>query len=93
MALASEIFKKGTADVVGRSHANGLGEREKAYKRGDAWGSKSQGNLAVAGVVLAGPLAGVIIKGEEADIPAGTRLTFRTKEDIILEANITENTK
>ncbi len=48
---------------------------------------KGQGNLAAAGVILAGPVAGIFIKGEEADIPAGTRLTFRTKDDIILESD------
>lgn len=48
---------------------------------------KGQGQLAVAGTVIAGPLAGIFIKGEEADIPAGSRLIFRTKEDIIVEAD------
>jgi hypothetical protein len=46
---------------------------------------KSKANMAVAGVIVGGPLAGVFIKGEEADIVAGTPLMFRTKENISFE--------
>jgi hypothetical protein len=49
---------------------------------------KSKLNMAVAGVVVAGPIAGVFVKGEEADILAGTALMFRTKENISIEVAI-----
>jgi hypothetical protein len=43
---------------------------------------KGRGGAAVAGVLVLGVLAGVFIKGDEADIPATAELMFRTKEAI-----------
>lgn len=45
---------------------------------------KGRGGAAIAGTLVAGVIAGVFIKGEEADIPFGAELTFRTKNEIKL---------
>jgi hypothetical protein len=46
---------------------------------------KGRGGAAVAGVLVLGVLAGVFIKGDEADIPATAELMFRTKEAITVD--------
>ncbi len=47
---------------------------------------KGRGGAAAAGVLVLGVLAGVFIKGDEADIPATAELMFRTKEAITVNA-------
>ncbi len=49
---------------------------------------KGRGGAAVAGTVIAGVLAGVFIKGSEADIPLGAEIAFRTAEDITTEGPV-----
>jgi hypothetical protein len=46
---------------------------------------KSNSGALTTGIILAGPLAGFFIKGEEAEISAGTTLNFRTKNDISID--------
>jgi hypothetical protein len=43
---------------------------------------KGRGGAAVAGTIIAGVIAGAFIKGDEADIPLSTELTFHTKDAI-----------
>jgi hypothetical protein len=45
---------------------------------------KGRGGAAVAGTIIAGAIAGAFIKGDDADIPMGTELIFRTKDEIKL---------
>jgi hypothetical protein len=45
---------------------------------------KGRGGAAVAGTIIAGAIAGAFIKGDDADIPMGTEMTFRTKDEIKL---------
>ncbi|MBP7952061.1 MAG: hypothetical protein KAZ17_01110 [Sphingorhabdus sp.] len=52
---------------------------------------KGRGGAAVAGVILAGALAGVFIKGDEADMPAGMQLSFRTKDSITVNVANSSN--
>ena len=45
---------------------------------------KGRGGAAIAGTIIAGAIAGAFIKGDDADIPLGTELIFRTKGEIKL---------
>ena len=43
---------------------------------------RGRGGAAIAGALIAGALVGILIKGDEADIPARAEVTFRTKDVI-----------
>lgn len=70
-------IRMNTIDVGGRKYAMDGTHLQKG---------KGRGGAAVAGTILAGAIAGAFIKGDEADIPLHTELSFRTKEAIVYTA-------
>jgi hypothetical protein len=67
---------------------NSLEVGEKAYAMDGTHLQKGRGRggAAIAGAIIAGALVGILIKGEEADIPARAAVTFRTKDAIQFSA-------
>jgi hypothetical protein len=72
--------KSGKIEV--RMNSVAVGDKVYAMEGTHLQKGKGRGGAAVAGVLVLGVLAGVFIKGDEADIPATAELMFRTKEAI-----------
>ena len=59
-----------------------LGEKAYAMDGTHLQKGRGRGGAAIAGALIAGALVGILIKGDEADIPARAEVTFRTKDVI-----------
>jgi hypothetical protein len=63
-----------------------IGEKAYAMDGTHLQKGRGRGGAAIAGAIIAGALVGMLIKGEEADIPARAEVTFRTKDAIQFSA-------
>jgi hypothetical protein len=75
--------KSGKIEV--RLNSVAVGDKSYAMDGTHLQKGRGRGGAAVAGVLVLGVLAGVFIKGDEADIPATAELMFRTKDAISVD--------